>query len=450
MSSQDIENIEVMLFCAILICISLGLLIFINVLFVKLKGRYEKSKLLLMLQNTSISVTSLVVSVIIIEIIMRFSMAIYHKEPVLFFYPLGFKEDGSAVTMYYDRIEPTIKIVDGLEVPLLSSGKERWFLGNIFWRATIGSNVGLDTQDGGYRGKMALTDNVEGKKIIFVIGGSSTYGVCNDDETFPAQLESYLNSRSRQKYLVFNLGIRAMSSRNFLGRLKNISIHGHQYGKGIFILTPDIIVIYSGNNDTIPNALVNSIRNMNNAIRNSALEPLMKYSLFFRWIISSLIENFPTIILGKDFFSQELNKPVVFNITQAKDDAEQYKNRIKEIISYYAGVLKRKVIYVEEYMDYKIDSLKYKGLIRDVDINTYEAKQMKYYDLLHLRYYLFQSTVKKYIDELGDSNVIYLEPTALLQENKRAILIETVHLNRYGNSILAESIGEEIIKFKRK
>ncbi len=96
----------------------------------------------------------------------------------------------------------------------------------------------------GFRGARDVTPKRAGVLRVATLGASSTFGYhVADDETYPAQLEAILASRSSQPVEVFNLGMPH-------ARLDNIvALAQHE----LPALDPDVVTLYAGyNNAVIP------------------------------------------------------------------------------------------------------------------------------------------------------------------------------------------------------
>jgi len=100
----------------------------------------------------------------------------------------------------------------------------------------------------GFRDDFVDEPKRPGTLRILCLGGSTTYGVSvsNNNQTYPAYLEQYLNGAYRigrwDRVQVYNLGVGGYTSREVLANLK-------AYG---LALDPDVILIQSAINDVAP------------------------------------------------------------------------------------------------------------------------------------------------------------------------------------------------------
>lgn len=100
----------------------------------------------------------------------------------------------------------------------------------------------------GFRDDFVDGPKASGTLRILCLGGSTTYGVSvpNNDETYPAFLEEYLNSAYRpdrwERVEVYNLGVGGYTSREVLANLRLSGL----------ALDPDVILVQSAINDVAP------------------------------------------------------------------------------------------------------------------------------------------------------------------------------------------------------
>jgi len=95
----------------------------------------------------------------------------------------------------------------------------------------------------GFRGQEILMEKPEDTYRIFVVGGSTTFGIRSPDQnTIPGHLQQNLNEINFDKKIeVINAGIGAITSSDEL-QLVNTKIVQFE---------PDLIIIYDGNNDIV-------------------------------------------------------------------------------------------------------------------------------------------------------------------------------------------------------
>ena len=89
----------------------------------------------------------------------------------------------------------------------------------------------------GFRGKEF---NIKKDKVrIIAFGGSTTIGLeSSDEETYPSQLEKFLNKKNKENYEVLNMGFGSKS----LNYIKDL------FFSEAYKYEPDIIIIYSNRN----------------------------------------------------------------------------------------------------------------------------------------------------------------------------------------------------------
>lgn len=184
---------------------------------------------------------------------------------------------------------------------------------------------------------------------IFALGGSTTYGTCEDKETYPYYLQEILNNN----YEVINVGFPLGKMVNTYGRFKEIL----QY-------QPDIIIIYAAWNDAFYPELV----------KREKLLWRIHNALYYKWIFyTTILEKYSLMKTGSaiPFFQQPKNIPQEFSqylkliITLAK------KNEVEVIL------VKQPISNQEEFTDlenlYLITKVQYK---RSIIAQYYYVRQL--------------------------------------------------------------------------
>ena len=390
--------------------------------------------------------------VILFEINTRIILSIYFKEPFLLLYPLKAKVKEDMLNLRYvpefpDK--PYLEIVNkkaylkgtgensefiDATTVILNENVYREFHGFGFYKATINSD--------GYRGKK--NEYKQDAKVIFCIGGSSTYGFVNDDLTYPAQLQKYLSQNSHQPYLVYNLGVAGMTSRGYLSRILSLVSES---------LRPDYVIIYAGYNDAQEKHMLEMeisgkfIEELN----KSKYAFLCRHSLLFRQVYISLVLMKPQCFFGKDIIRESLLKDTRYKVGQiieaTKEFNQAFADNILTTIDYVNSIGGR-VIYIPEYYNRQISSLEYESRVEKIGLNNMLENQLTVEDLISLIFFLHQKAVKGAINgRYSKTEAVYLDPIILKNNPVKDIFQDEVHLNAKGDYLLAEFIAKKILEY---
>jgi lysophospholipase L1-like esterase len=355
-----------------------------------------------------------------IEMLYRFGVSLHHAEPVFLTYPFGFNLDDIYRT-HYER-ENTYRfdtLENGIAVPHMSQGKERHYYGNHFYRASV--------NEGGFRGPLKPLPS-EGK-VILCIGGSSTYGLNDDGETYPDFLQAALDREKDGAYAVFNLGIPALTAAKFLGRVK-----------GALRINPYLIVIYAGFNDLQirPGDLYTLEQQLAQTHR---LYGPAHYSLLCRNLLIGALAGDESRARHTE---REMNRLVRCDAGFLVSKADEYAEKIDGVLD-YARTVGARVLYVNEYaligprtsLDYLDKENSIQEALTKAYLPQYE-QGLATLSLLHLR-------VQDLVSKKGYSHVTCLTPECFDDVEPRDILVDWVHLNRDGNRLLGDFVASKIL-----
>ena len=95
----------------------------------------------------------------------------------------------------------------------------------------------------GFRGQEILREKPDNTFRIFVVGGSTTFGIRSpDNQTIPGHLQQILNEKNFDKKIeVINAGIGGITSTDEVQLIKTKIVQ----------FDPDLIIVYDGNNDMV-------------------------------------------------------------------------------------------------------------------------------------------------------------------------------------------------------
>ncbi|MBI3403737.1 MAG: SGNH/GDSL hydrolase family protein [Acidobacteria bacterium] len=129
------------------------------------------------------------------------------------------------------------------EHPYLPFAGRPGYTGQITWRPPLQKasvSFTIRHNEYGFRGRSFTAEKPPGMFRIVVFGASTTYGQCDEDETWPAQLEKMLQKGAAGKRLeVINLAIDGANSATSLVEYELFGVD----------LGPDLVIHYEGIND---------------------------------------------------------------------------------------------------------------------------------------------------------------------------------------------------------
>ena len=140
----------------------------------------------------------------------------------------------------------------------------------------------------GFRGKEF---NIKKDKVrIIAFGGSTTIGLeSSDEETYPSQLEKFLNKKNKENYEVLNMGFGSKS----LNYIKDL------FFSEAYKYEPDIIIIYSNRNSLMydggkidPTFEGNRIIKVNYFLQQNVMTYKLLFKIYKKILNLSIQSNF--------------------------------------------------------------------------------------------------------------------------------------------------------------
>jgi len=391
----------------------------------RLKAKGSKSYKIMRLGSlVSLVICGMLIIIVVVELVFRMAVCFANDDPVLMTYPFGFNQT-DITRLYYER-DNSYRFdtkMGGDIVAHITHGNERNYYKNYYYKAHV--------NQGGYRGELKpLKKNA---KRVFCIGGSSTYGLNKDGRTFPDYIQAALDQESQEEHVVFNLGVPALDSSKYLGRLKHV-----------FNVKPDYIVIYAGFND-IGIQAGDIFAHKQNIARNHFLYGIAHYSLVCRNLLVTLLQMSATD-QAADMGQFLRGSDVIFSVVMSKSRA--YAERIDKVLS-YALEVGAKVLYLDEYAYIGTEaSLQYgRDLLEKAREGGWIDKpsNIPMYSKALLTLAMEQLHVRKLIAEKGYSHVHCFSPDCFESKEIAEILNDWVHLTAEGNRILGEFIAKKLI-----
>lgn len=384
----------------------------------------KKKKLLKMSSFSMLSCCGIMLLALAVEFLYRIQLAWRLDEPVLMTYPLGFNLDNLTFLHYErDNFYRYDDHVDGLTVPYISRGYERLYYRDHYYRAFV--------NEGGFRGE--LKPLFSGAKSVCCIGGSATYGMNNEGETYPDFLQAALDREAPGEFVVINLGIPGLSASYFLGRIKHI-----------LNLTPDYIVVYAGFNDLgLHNADIKAREQ--SVTRRYALYTPAHYSLLCR---NLLARQFTNDKLLKENLLFEFNRLVPADLEASLLEAELYANAVDKILD-YARSVGAEVIYMNEYAHFGgRTSREFFDSVSSSKPGDHLLKRsvIPNHEKVLISLSLYQLSIRKLVLEKGYGHVRCFEPHCFDEIDPRDLMLDWVHLNKEGNRLLGEYVAEQLLK----
>lgn len=278
----------------------------------------------------------------------------------------------------------------------------------------------------GFRGREIAKIKSKNITRIITLGGSTTFGVgASDDEyTYPALLEKYLNERfSKKKPIeVINAGIPGAKSINLLNFLK----------AELLDLNPDILIIFSGWNDW--NYF--KVQGFQYVAYQSPLYLfnilLTDYSVFYSKL-RNVITGYGALIKGERYIKR------ASNVLRQSYFAESLHQNIGDIIEFCQAN------HIEPFLllpppPLSVFKVKNKDLYMKRDPVFIENKKIM--PLVHqkLKEIIFAIAKERRIDLI---NVNYLFNSIEFGDK---YYFDTIHFLEAGNSTIAKGIARELLK----
>ena len=266
----------------------------------------------------------------------------------------------------------------------------------------------------GFRGSDISLEKEIGTYRIFLVGGSSVFGVGTiDEETIPSYLQIELESRFPNKNIqVINAGVPGIHSYTESMLIEN----------KIFDFDPDMIIVYDGWNDIQRPFDKYYIPGEFNEINN-----------YIRWIVKNDVFKTGKVIL-KSYFSWK------------QDNFEIDRNFDATLIEEKVGSWKKTWIKTcEVSKEKKIDMLILLQPIlgsSDRNLSEHELSNFEFYHLSKLT-----EQYKNYYESLTDLNDHCSEAIDfrnLFDGYDEAIFFDEVHTGNLGNKIISERISHAI------
>mgnify|MGYP005992583697 FL=1 len=373
---------------------------FITIIFVLFKiSKISKNKYVRVL--TQVLLFSIIV-LVLLELIYRVSLGIYHREYRFVTYPLKIETYTYLRLMWPEKAAKENEISTTIE-----------YQGLHYFNAT-------QINDFKVQDKRNSSLN---KKNIVTLGGSSTWGHNNDDKTYPYFLKTNLKD-----FNVYNYGQRGHRSSNFVNNMEK---------SGLFKKKIDYAVLYVGHNDSMSLQYIFKAYDVvqTNFKRITKYIPV-EYSMIVRDLSVFLYGRY-----ASEQINSILNKEIDYPTKVIDDNNEYFTKYIKELIDILTINNKNiHIIFIQELTNY------YKPIN---ELTLEKSNIMKTYQVINNDFKGKFRIMKKLSKE--NNNIDFYMSNEILENNKISdIMLDVVHLKDYGNKVLADFVAEKIISIDNK
>ena len=294
----------------------------------------------------------------------------------------------------------------------------------------------------GFIGREVDTENKTGCRMV-ALGGSTTAGI-ESKKPYPIVLEKLLN-QNKFNCDVLNFGF----SGKALNSLEKLLVN--EASK----FNPNLVLLMNNRNSTMYNSFVTS--SVATDIIDNKFD-LILYEIKNFLFLEVMTYRFMNLTYNRliGLFLNDKNKIISpfnpKNFHSKKYFQSGYKDQILRINSYCKKkgiklVLVKQAYFIDLDIQNKINLLSKDEIINK--LMNYD-KEKAYANKQNLFWIYTNAILNKNFDEIEVDNIIVIDPTSVLySKNKEAFFQKDgLHLNQYGNKVIAEKIFEDLVSKK--
>ena len=281
----------------------------------------------------------------------------------------------------------------------------------------------ININNEGFRGAEINVSKTNNDYRIIMIGGSTVFGagMPNDNLTIPYQL----NKKFEEKYNnveVINAGISGITSFEELYHFKQKLIH----------LDPNLVIIYDGAND-VHNKITSDPEILNTDKDELQMKDFQKYLrspvVMYRYVLLPIINSEAVNTLDITGVSTTSNSSIHNSSQIPQLITSLWYDHIKEFCQISNEKQIKSIVIIQPSLDQDKKSLS------DYEYSIYKKNILdkKIFDML----------IQK-SEKLTNCSGVY-DFTNVFENTFSGVYVDTVHLNNYGNKIIAEKIYEKIL-----
>lgn len=282
-------------------------------------------------------------------------------------------------------------------------------------------NVEINSQ--GFRGK-DFTGKKPGVLRILTLGASSTFGFYNKDTTtYPYYLEQILNERCnrKHKFEVLNLGIPHLTSSQIAALFLSEGLE----------LEPDIITVYSGNND--------SLMPKPQTYQGNVLQPIYD-ELKNRLILIRFIDHLNIYESPKKYSAFDENYAMERSAVFLENLDLIYENAKSNGIHVVVANQQRK--------SNLLPRKKMKGLTYQDEVTILRNKHLNGEQLSNIDVsFLIHEQIMRDLEIWSQQHAVPLVDAISSIDQNRDYLLSWVHLHANANSMIASALADKILEY---
>jgi lysophospholipase L1-like esterase len=279
----------------------------------------------------------------------------------------------------------------------------------------------INVNNEGFRGDEINISKTNNDYRIIIIGGSTVFGsgLSNDKQTIPYELNKIFDKKYTNVEVI-NAGISSITSFEELYHFKEKLIH----------LKPDLMIFYDGHNDVEYRKTSDpEILNIENELKIKDFQKYLRSPVvIYRYVLLPIIDSQTENVM-------DINNSI--NTTNSNSYNFQLSNSITSLwhkhITEFCEIAKNEQIKSIVIIQPSLNQNKKPLSEYEKNIYVKDNHTKKTFDML----------IQK-SDSLTNCSKVY-DFTNVFENTFSGVYVDSVHLNNYGNKIIAEKIYEKIL-----
>lgn len=303
-----------------------------------------------------------------------------------------------------------------------------------------GTSFAVSVNSHGFRGKDYTVEKKPGTIRIVTLGASSTFGYYDrDNETYPFQLEQFLNEKlhGKPEVEVINLGIPHLTSREILAL----------FHAEVLQLNPDVVTFYEGINDA--SQMKEEVWEQRKIADTNSAAAQVRSKLAGVSLLRSVYRGVRDRSLAVSLFDNQIQGQMSYG----KEDVARHIEGKAALFVGNVELIKKAceekgiklIVMRQQARSMSIGDVKgitYEDEVARVKKQLDETDRITHQEKAFLAHKVITDSLEQWAHATGTN---FLNVKDLLN-NDRDVLISWVHLSPRGNTMIAHALTDEIIR----